>query len=526
MRRVVLFAALCAVLPAFGQTVSSDAAFGRFVGNVTGANKTTVGFASNGTTVIQPGVPTSAAPDGGSGFKVSSSGTLRNPAGNPVAVTATGRVTNAAAGKAIARFAFKAGGSLIGVLGVAIATKQLFQELGWTYRADPNGGLIVSDLSGGCSTRNGSGCYQYWAEHPGVQGFPGTWFPSVDAAANDALARYNAANYAYKSTQVDCYPYGRNPDSSKATSGSGTPFCGYFIMRRSDNGDAHWVESMVTSRTLATAPQTDFASEQAVADAIAAKSGWPTSSAIAQAAVEAKTNLQAYAPDKDPVKAAEDFAPLNVVNPIAAGPATSPGTTTTQTSNNADGSQRTEQVSCTYNHAYNGADVVTTQVCSTTVTNDGTSGKTTNATKTDNAPAPVANGSVTVQPTTVVPPVTPASSPAPTCGVAGQPACAVKVDETGTAAAPQLKLDETAIDAAAKDTRDKVGAKPTVFGQEWSDLFVTPPVVACVPLTMPQSVGSVKVDPCPVVDGTREVMAILWALGAFWICLGFVREAV
>lgn len=112
------------------------------------------------------------------------------------------------------------------------------------------------------------------------------------------------------------------------------------------------------------------------------------------------------------------------------------------------------------------------------------------------------------------------------CGAPGQPPC--KIDESGTPTTKTLALDEAAIGAAATANRGTIGGTGDkgMFGS-WTGVFVTPPVVACEPVTFNMVLGqTVASDPCPVVEGTRSVVGWLWALSGFWLCLGWIRESV
>lgn len=109
------------------------------------------------------------------------------------------------------------------------------------------------------------------------------------------------------------------------------------------------------------------------------------------------------------------------------------------------------------------------------------------------------------------------------CGAAGQPAC--KIDETGTPSAPSMVLDTTSLNTQAASQRNTIsGTADKGFFNGWSSIFSTPPVTACTPFAYPMS--GVSVDPCPVVDGVRTVMAFLWALVGGWICLAWIKEAI
>ena len=114
------------------------------------------------------------------------------------------------------------------------------------------------------------------------------------------------------------------------------------------------------------------------------------------------------------------------------------------------------------------------------------------------------------------------------CGAPGQPAC--RIDESGTPDGKGLLDDgfNTSRDSlleSAKTNRDKIAGKDDKDGffSFWFFFFVTPPPVLCGPIKWGDLVD---LDPCPVADGMRTIMAFIWALGGFWLCVGFVREAV
>lgn len=117
-----------------------------------------------------------------------------------------------------------------------------------------------------------------------------------------------------------------------------------------------------------------------------------------------------------------------------------------------------------------------------------------------------------------------------TCGLPGTPAC--KIDETGT----PPEVEETRYDSKLEPYKQKRdadlqtmgGTQDKPFFQGWNTFFSAPPVVECVPITLPefggQSMGAI--NPCGTVNGVRYVMAYIWALGGFWLCLGMVKRAV
>lgn len=112
--------------------------------------------------------------------------------------------------------------------------------------------------------------------------------------------------------------------------------------------------------------------------------------------------------------------------------------------------------------------------------------------------------------------------PEPSCGLPGQPACQVKVDESGTpsATSPDLSVFESLKTQDAQKVSEALSSVP-----EPSFGFIgAPPIVACRPVPLPNDMG--EIDACNVVDTVRELMGFLWALAAAWISLGWIREAV
>lgn len=226
---------------------------------------------------------------------------------------------------------------------------------------------------------------------------------------------------------------------------------------------------------------------QELEDAIAQKSGWPASSKVIPAL-------------KDALDSGES---VEVAPDAVTGPTTEPGPATTKT--NPDGS--TEVTRTTNNYNYEGNKVTVTQT--TTIINHN----------------PATNTTTT---TTVV--VTPQLPPAPelkTCGYPGGPKC--QIDETGTPntatldiGLPKIKADTDAYNDSVKSPADK-----GMFDQ-LKQFFDAPPLVQCQPFAMP-SVMSIQIppiDPCPVVDGVRDVMAFVWAFVGMFLGIGFIREAI
>lgn len=115
------------------------------------------------------------------------------------------------------------------------------------------------------------------------------------------------------------------------------------------------------------------------------------------------------------------------------------------------------------------------------------------------------------------------------CGAPGQPECSVRVNEKGTPEGAgttfdtaKAKLDET------KGKNDENLAKVSGSGDKGflepiRSLFWAPPVAACETFDLPQQVGGLKIDPCSVVDGVRNVMAFLWAATGLFLCFRMIK---
>lgn len=111
------------------------------------------------------------------------------------------------------------------------------------------------------------------------------------------------------------------------------------------------------------------------------------------------------------------------------------------------------------------------------------------------------------------------------CGLPGTPPC--KIDETGTPAEAPESIEKAADDykTSMDELRDIVKSSDDKgMFESLRGVFLVPPIAACSPFDLPNDMGSI--DPCPVVDGVREVMAYIWALTALWWCLGMIREVI
>lgn len=386
---------------------------------------------------------------------------LATAGGASVAVNVAGEIPKLAVSKAIGRFALK----VVYPLQVGMALYDLGKELGFNLTGSSSGVTVTKSDPTICTT---APCYEY-ATNPRNNPYGSAttgWFPTADAACGRA-------------GQMTRDVYGDNRWTSGLNAGG--DICNFY------NQDGLVSQNGIATRSVAPAAGAELPSTvEAFTDAIAAKSGWPSSSALARTTVDA-------------IKSGEslDVQPTTVTGPASQQVSQS---VTNNTANNT-----TTTTTTTNNYTYDGAKVTVTPVTNRSTVNNST-GATTNVT------------------TTTTPTLAPEAD-LKVCGLPGGPAC--KIDESGTpepaaSDAYSSKLDDLKADQIAHGAKI-AGTDDKSFFSGWGDLFVTPPVQVCRPYAMPTGVS---IDPCPVVEGGRMVMAWLWALSAFWLCLGMVRESI
>lgn len=263
-----------------------------------------------------------------------------------------------------------------------------------------------------------------------------------------------------------------------------------FIENKRSTG-AYYTTRVVSASDVPIAPSVPVflpSTIQELQDAIAAKSGWPSPSALPQTlkdAVTAGVPLELPSPSQITGPASVPLSPMTVTHP--------------------DGSQTVTQPNKNVTYGPN----TVTSTDSTTVTELNPSG------------TPVAPPTTTTKP----------SDPPQTCGYPGGPPC--KIDESGTPdkiqekdynpKADQLKTNKDAGLDKIAGTADK-----SSLYNNYSVFFRAPAFVACEPIPLPafKGVSMGAIDACSVVDGMREVMGYLWALGGLFLCLGFIRQTV
>ncbi len=409
---------------------------------------------------------------------VNSGGRLNVPGGGSIPINVTGSISRPSAAAAVGRFLLK-GSGVIGVLGLGVAAYDLAKELGYTLdNSSGSTSVVVADPnaipSSGTYWKTQSGTIMYawsteqlcrnWASANGYV-YVGSGSGVVGGACQATLnGNARGVTYTAHTPQPFSCPAGQYPGPT----------------------------------SCAVSPPSNPSTVQALADSIAAKSGWPANSKLGATVRDAIASGDALA----------------VESPVVTGPATAPVSTTT-TVDPVTGNTTTTVV--TISNTYSGPTVTTTTTQTTTITNP--------------QGAPIGDPTVTTTAQPVTPTVTgPEETPSLTlpCGIAGLPPCNVKVDEQGTPnelAEDRFKpmLDEGK--QAQEDLLEQVkGDADKSFFDGFADLFVTPPLAECVPLEIPGDRGSI--DPCGTVGGARAIMAYIWALSGLALCLHMVRSAI
>jgi hypothetical protein len=288
----------------------------------TSGNATTVNSGGSSSTAVR-NWGWSGGPSSDSNVNWGGRNVMRNPSGNPYTIDVIAKTPGAKAAKILS-----AGAKALPIIGTGVMLWELCKELGFGCEKSAGGepAITKSDPSV-CTT---SPCYLY--RNPNV--LDNQW-SSGTAVCNALAARY---------------PNGQ----SQGISGNGC----VIIWTGGQSAFEYVQRTEVPPASSAYSPS----SIQELEDAIAAKSGWPTSSHIHDALQES-------------AKATGVRIPLE--SPVVTGPSTSPGTTST-TTNPSAGTTTTKGT--TYNHTYNDNRVSTTITTSVNVTNNSTGQGTTTTT--------------------------------------------------------------------------------------------------------------------------------------------------
>lgn len=192
------------------------------------------------------------------GVSVTETGAVALRDGRKANLTATRLATAAEAAAPIGRFLAKVATPLV----VGVAVYDLAKELGFTLGRDTSGQLTTTKNDSSLCTV--APCYEYYAGS--------TWFRSYSAAAVDWANRASAAPSSWNYTIQNSYHAGYV----------------YNATRKSDGATQYGLVSNLTWRSASVQTAAEIAAtQQELVDAIAAKSGWPSTSALARTVSDA-----------------------------------------------------------------------------------------------------------------------------------------------------------------------------------------------------------------------------------------------
>lgn len=275
----------------------------------------------------------SIASNGTNALVVSGKGPLVNASGKEFLVDVAAKIPIGTKAAKVLTAGMKA----VPILGTGVALWEVVEEVGYHVSKDPAGDLVVTKTNpNSCPTS--SSCTG--------------WYPY-----------YGGESYASPDKALACQAYGASQGAGfKGTIravGSGW-FCD---ITRSDGSYVSATSGTMVQKALPGSSGTgDSSTIQDLENAIATKSGWPSSSSISDALVDA-------------IQRTGQTVPLEA--PTVTGPATSAGTTTQKTQTTNSGTTTTTTAT-TNNHTYNDNRVTNTITTTVTVTNNtGTSSTTT-----------------------------------------------------------------------------------------------------------------------------------------------------
>lgn len=246
------------------------------------------------------------------------------PNGNTIDVTARAVPNGASMGTALANFAKKT----FLPLSLGLAIYDLAKELGFDLSKDAQGNLVVQKQDPTVCTV--SPCYEY-------SGAGNQWSSSRQTAAE--------LGSAWETENDPTYKYILVPGSVTTSPGYGSYYVDVRV--KSSNGLVGTYQRLFNIRTVSpSSPSYIPATQQEFIDAVANKSGWPSTSALAPAVKQA----------------IESGETVTTATPTVTGPATAPGPSTTTTSN---GNTTVKQD--TYNITYNSNVVSYTTTTTTSV---------------------------------------------------------------------------------------------------------------------------------------------------------------
>lgn len=288
---------------------------------------------------------------GATGVTVNSSADFSVPgSAKPVNVGVATKINPVGLGKALGNLGSKA----LWPLAFGSAVYDVAKELGFTLSRDQSGASVVTkeDLTNGCWTEP---CFNYQ-----VAGLEGRF--TKLGACQVYESNHNTVNVSSQFVASNARVAFHEPF---ATDG-----CFVDFHRKSDGVfSSTFISAFVATPVglSSGSPPALSSSMQEFIDAVAAKSGWPTSSAIARAAADALSQS----------------IPVAIDPPVVSGPSSVPGPSTT--TQNPDGSTTNKTI--TNNYTYAGDMITYNTTVTTTVINNGTVTSTTTTTSEGESPS-------------------------------------------------------------------------------------------------------------------------------------------
>lgn len=284
--RVLALGVMLTSIQAQAVVTAPDSAFAAFYSTVTAPGKQTIGFGSNGTPVVAPGVPSLAT--AGGPLQVSRTASLPLPAGARLPVTATAKISNIAIGSLL-----KKALPLVPYLGTGVALYEMAKEIGFVLSKNPDGS--VSTLKPDPTLCTVSPCATY-STYTYNGATVNTGLKSAAAAKADWEKWVNDHGDPQHPKSFTWYEDGRNFYACENGS------CYY-------TGGVHFDGNRAPDAGGSGVPS----STQELVDAIAANSGWPAGSAVSQAVVDA----QKVTGDTIPTDQPTISGPASVAGPVS-----------------------------------------------------------------------------------------------------------------------------------------------------------------------------------------------------------------
>lgn len=413
-----------------------------------------------------------------------------------VPVKARVPVTPPSYGKAIGNFAKK-----FGPLGQGMAVYELLNELGIVSQWSAAEGENKFQRQ---NTNTAWGWDMVHFNQPECSSVNFTGFVGSAATAGARTAQAKANCWTALDPSVGWNVVSHRPDNAASYAEVDLPSFPHefmyvrVVIANTINGGQH-TDLIPVKRVPQTEVEQEQLTEEQVANEIANKSGWPSSSAVSRALADAVNAGQKVEVEK-PIVSPEQ-APIEGPADVQFPSVNTTGQPVTTTTNNPDGSVTT---------------TTTTPSTTTQFPGNDTARHTTTTTTTTSTRNP--DGSTTQGPTTTTtstPDKPPEEKPKDPCGLPDTPKC--KIDETGTPDKETLDGKKEAEDQNKElrdfvtDPKSKLPAFPTL---SWA--FSMPTGCAPFPLGAAFAPYITELNICPYQEVFHDIMSVVWIIGGLF----------